>query len=46
MLMYAMMLVLFVVSYIKFVLMLIELKKVLSQALKSLCSKSTTVLAE
>jgi hypothetical protein len=34
------------VSYIKFVIMLTELKKVLSQELKCLCCKTTTVLAE
>jgi hypothetical protein len=32
-------------SYIKFVIMLTELKEVLSQELKCLCSKATTVLS-
>jgi len=34
------------VMYIQFVLMLTELQRVLSQALKCLCSKTTTVLSE
>jgi hypothetical protein len=32
--------------HVKFVIMLTELKKVLSQELKCLCSKTTTVLSE
>ena len=40
------MLDLFIVVYIQFLIMLIELQKVLSQELKCLCSKTTTVLLE
>jgi len=43
---YAIMLDLVMVMYIQFVLMLIEFQKVLSQELKCLCSKTTTVLSE
>ena len=43
---YAKMLDSFVVAYVQFVIMLIELKKVLGQGLKSLCSKTATVLSE
>ena len=34
------------VAYVEFVLMLIELNKVLSQELKCWCSKTTAVLSE
>ena len=37
---------LLIVAYIQFSIMLIELQKVLSQELKCLCSKTTTVLLE
>jgi len=40
------MLYLFIVVYIQFVIMLIELDKVLSQELKCLCSTTTTVQSE
>jgi hypothetical protein len=43
---YAIMLGLLMVAYIQFVGMLIELQKVLSQELKYLCIKTTTVLSE
>jgi len=33
-----------IVVYVQYVIMLIELQEVLSQDLKSMCSKSTTVL--
>jgi hypothetical protein len=33
-----------IVVYVQFVIMLVELKNVLSQELKCLCSKTTTVL--
>jgi len=36
----------FILVYAEFMIMLIELNKVLSQELKSLCSKTTTVLLE
>jgi hypothetical protein len=36
----------FISVYVRFVIMLIELQKVLSQELKCLCSKTTTVLSE
>jgi len=35
-----------IVAYIQYVIMLIDLQKVLSQDLKYSCSKSTTVLSE
>jgi len=35
-----------IVAYVQFVIMLIELQKVLCQELKCLCSKNTTVLSE
>jgi len=38
------MLDLLIVAYTQFMIMLIELNKVLSQELKCLCSKTTTVL--
>jgi len=40
---YAVMLDLPIVAYIKFMIMLIELQKVLSQELKCLCSKTIPV---
>jgi hypothetical protein len=40
------MLDLFTVVYVQFLIMLRELQKVLSQELKCLCSKTTTVLLE
>jgi hypothetical protein len=43
---YGIMLDLLIVAYIQFVIMPIELDKVLSQELKCLCSKTTTVLLE
>jgi hypothetical protein len=43
---YTIMLDSFIVVYVLFVIMLIELKKLLSQELKCLCSKTTTVLLE
>jgi hypothetical protein len=42
---YAVMLHSLMILYIKFVIMLTELKKVLTQELKCLCSKTTTVLS-
>jgi len=42
-LMYAVMLDSLIAAYIQFLIILIELKKVLSQKLKCLCSKSTTL---
>jgi hypothetical protein len=35
-----------ILAYVQFVVLLIELQKVLSQELKCLCSKTTTVLSE
>ena len=35
-----------IVVYVKFLIMLIELQKVLSQVLKCLCSKTTAILLE
>jgi hypothetical protein len=35
-----------IVAYIRFVIMLIELEKVLSQEIVCLCSKTTRVLSE
>ena len=35
-----------ILAYAEFMIMLIELNEVLSQELKSLCSKTTTVLME
>ena len=35
-----------IVTYVKYVIILIDLKDVLSQDLKCFCSKSTTVLSE
>jgi len=43
---YAVMLDSPILSYIQFVIMLIELRKVLNQELKCSCSKTTTVLSE
>jgi hypothetical protein len=43
---YDVMLDLLIVVYAQFVIMLAELKKVLSKDLKCLCSKITTVLSE
>jgi hypothetical protein len=43
---YAVMLDSPILSYIQFVIMLIELRKVLNQELKCLCSKTTTVQSE
>jgi len=43
---YAIMLDSLILVHVQFVIMLIELKKVLSQELKCLCSKTTTVLLE
>jgi hypothetical protein len=36
----------FILAYLQFVIMVIELQKVLNQELKCLCSKPTTVLSE
>jgi hypothetical protein len=44
-LIYAIMLDTLMVLYIKFMIILTELKKVLSQELKRVCSKTTTVLS-
>jgi len=41
---YAIILDLLIVVYVQFVMMLIELQKVLSQELKCMCSKTTLVL--
>ena len=46
MLTYAIRLASLIIAYVQFVIMLIELKKVLSQELKFLCSKTITVLWE
>jgi hypothetical protein len=46
MLTYGVMLRSFIVPYVQFVIMLIELQKALRQGLKCLCSKSATVLSE
>jgi len=43
---YGIMLDLLMVTYVQYVIMLINLQKVLSQDLTCLCSKSTTVLLE
>ena len=43
---HAMTLDLLIVAYVQFVILLTELKKVLSQELKCLCSQTTTVLLE
>jgi hypothetical protein len=43
---YAVMLGMLILLYVQFVIMLIELQKVLSQELKCLCGKTTTVLSE
>jgi len=43
---YAIMLDLLIVVYVQFMIMLIELNKVLSQELKCLCNKAATVLSE
>jgi len=43
---YAIMLDSLTVAYVKYMVMPIDLQKVLSQDLKSLCSKCTTVLLE
>jgi hypothetical protein len=43
---YAVMLDSFTVAYVQYMIMLTELQKVLSQELKYLCSKTTTVLSE
>jgi hypothetical protein len=45
-LIYAVMLDSLTAVYIQFMIMLIELQKVLSQELKCLCSNTTTVLSE
>jgi len=46
MLTYAIMLDSLILEYIQFMIMLSELQKVLSQELKRLCNKTTTVLSE
>jgi hypothetical protein len=46
MLVYAMMLDSRIVTCVKFMIILTELKEVLSQEIKCLCSKTTTVLSE
>jgi len=46
MLTFAIMLDSLIVAYVKFVIILTELKEVLSQELKCLCSKTTTVPSE
>jgi len=43
---YGIVLDLLILACMQFVIMLIELQKVLSQELKCLCSKTTTVLSE
>jgi len=43
---YAIMLDPLIVGYIQFVIMLIELQKLLRRELKCLCSKTTTILLE
>jgi len=43
---YGVMLELLTAAYIQFIIMLIELQKVLSQELKCLCRNTTTVLLE
>jgi hypothetical protein len=43
---YAIMLDSIIVAYLQFMIMLIEWKKVLSEELKCLCIKTTTVLSE
>jgi len=46
MLTYAIMLDSLIVAYVKVMIILTELKEVLSQELKCLCSKTTTVLSD
>ena len=42
---YGIMLDLLILAYVQFMIMLVELQKALSQELKCLCSKTTTVLS-
>jgi len=43
---YAIILGFLIVAYVQFMIILIELNKVLSQEIKCLCSKTDTVLSE